>query len=65
VTLASRTRNARTRSVCALCPVLIEIGNPIGKLPRRGWAHIACIIAAQQAAPSQPEVAPYSYPADT
>ena len=45
--LADRTRRARTMSACALCPVLIHIGNAIGHLPGRGWAHIdPCILQA-------------------
>lgn len=46
---ATRVRKARAWSVCALCPVLIKIGNLIGKLPSGGWAHASCIIAAQRA----------------
>lgn len=46
---ATRVRKARAWSVCVLCPVLIKVGNLIGKLPSGGWAHASCIIAAQRA----------------
>jgi hypothetical protein len=47
---ATRVRKARAWSVCMLCPVLIRVGNLIGKLPTGGWAHASCIIAAQREA---------------
>lgn len=46
---ATRVRKARAWSVCALCPVMIRVGNLIGKLPSGRWAHAVCIIAAQRA----------------
>lgn len=49
MTRAVRVRKARAWSVCVLCPVLIKVGNLIGKLPSGGWAHATCIIAAQRA----------------
>ena len=48
MTRAVRVRKARKWSACALCPVMIRVGNLIGKLPSGGWAHAACIIAAQR-----------------
>ena len=40
MTRATRVRKARSWSVCALCPVLIKVGNrDSGKLPSGGWAH--------------------------
>jgi len=48
-TRALRVRKTRKWSVCSLCPVLVQVGNLIGKLPTGGWAHATCIIAAQRA----------------
>lgn len=52
--LATRVRKARARSLCALCPAGIRVGNHIGRLPGKGWAHVACIVAANRAA-TKPE----------
>ncbi|MGO8957580.1 MAG: hypothetical protein ACLQFR_09460 [Streptosporangiaceae bacterium] len=48
--LATRVRKARARSVCGLCPVLIEPGNRIGKVPGvMGWCHVRpCILQHQR-----------------
>ena len=46
--LATSVRKARARSVCALCPRIIYVGNTIGKLERGSWAHVACINAANR-----------------
>lgn len=45
---ALRVRKARAWSACALCPVMIRVGNLIGKLPSGKWAHASCIVAAQR-----------------
>lgn len=57
MTRAVRVRKARAWSVCALCPVMITIGNLIGKLPDGRWAHASCIIRTQTTAAS-PAAAP-------
>ena len=48
--LAVRVRKARASSVCAMCPVLIHVGNSIGKVPGRGWSHVDCVIRANRTA---------------
>ena len=54
--LATRVRRARVKSVCALCDRLIFVGNTIGKIPGRGWAHASCINAANRnVRPEQPD----------
>ena len=51
MTRATRVRKARSWSLCALCPVVIQTGQLIGKLPSGGWAHAGCIIASQHTQP--------------
>ena len=47
--LATRVRKARAQSVCGLCPVIIRVGNQIGKVPGvRGWCHVSCILEANR-----------------
>jgi hypothetical protein len=48
--LATRTLKARRRGSCALCPAPVITGQRIGLIVR-GWAHVACIIAANAREP--------------
>lgn len=43
VLLAARTRKARRRGGCTLCPGPVITGQRIGLIPG-GWAHVACIV---------------------
>jgi hypothetical protein len=54
VTRAVRVRKARSWSLCALCPAVIQTGQLIGKIPAGGWAHAACIIATQKTTAASP-----------
>lgn len=45
--LALRTRKARRSGRCCLCPASVLTGQRIGLLVT-GWAHVECIVAAQQ-----------------
>lgn len=58
VTRATRVRKARAWSVCALCPVMINVGQLIGRLPAGGWAHASCVIRTQTPAASPATAAP-------
>jgi hypothetical protein len=46
--LATRTRKARTESICPKCHHPIGVGVLIGKIPGTGWCHVKpCVIGGR------------------
>ena len=52
--LATRIRKARRPSACGLCGRPVSIGQRIGLVENRWWAHVTCIIARNARAKEDP-----------